>query len=128
MSDHYVGLPDQLYQAVRRQADAEDKTADALVIEWVAERVDDLESKSSQLDLFQQQAAAFQRMKPELLELYAGQYVAVRQGEVVASGKDKLDVSRQVRAQYGPGGYYVALVTVDEPRTVRMLSPRVVRE
>jgi hypothetical protein len=124
-----IELPQEIYEAVRRQAAAEQKSPDTLVVEWVSAILDAAKTERDEtLEAFQQEVASFHRLKSALLQQYAGEYVAVRQGEVVASGKEKLDVSRQVREQYGPGGYYVALVTPGPLRTVRMPSPRVTRE
>jgi hypothetical protein len=64
-------------------------------------------------------------LKPKLLKEYPGQYVAIHDGEVVANGGDKLEVSRQVREQFGQVVYYVELVSPDSPRTVRMPLVRV---
>lgn len=129
VTKNQVELPQEIYEAVRRQAAAQEKSPDALVAEWVSAHLDAASADNGEgLAAFRQQIAAFERMKPALLEQYAGQYVALRQGEVVASGEDKLDVSRRVREQFGPGGYYVAFVAPDAPRTVRMLSPRVIGE
>lgn len=129
MTKNHVELPQEIYEAVRRQAAAQQKSPDALVAEWVSSHLKATnKDNDEELAAFRQQVAAFEKMKPVLLEQYSGQYVALRQGEVVASGDDKLDVSSRVREQFGPGGYYVAYVAPDAPRTVRMLSPRVIRE
>lgn len=71
---------------------------------------------------FERELAAFERLKPSLMEQYAGQYVAVSHGKVVASGNVKLDVARKVRERYGAATFYVGRVTMDAPRTVRMPS------
>ncbi|MDT8307651.1 MAG: DUF5678 domain-containing protein [Anaerolineae bacterium] len=129
MTRNVIELPPEIYDAVRQQAAAEHKSPDTLVVEWVSAHLDSVRAdRDEELEAFQREVAAFQRLKPRLLEQYAGEYVAVRKGEVVANGKEKLDVSRQVRERYGPGGYYVALVTPGPLRTVRMPSPRVTRE
>lgn len=124
-----IELPQELYDAVRRQAAVQQKSPDTLVVEWVSAH---LEASATDRDEgrheIQNEIDAFERLKPTLLEQYPGQYVALRKGEVVASGNEKLAVSRRAREHYGPGGYYVALVTPGEPRIVRMLSPRVVRQ
>ena len=48
---------------------------------------------------FEQEVAAFERMKATLLMQYEGQYVAIYQGEVIANGEEKLKLLDEVRAQ-----------------------------
>ena len=121
-----IQLPQDLYDAVRKKAAAQKKTTDALVIEWVSEHLD--ESETSEItQLFEQEVAAFERMRFDLVAQYAGQFVAIYQGKVVASGSDKLALLDQVREQYGNVVCYIEKVASDSPRTVRMPSVRVVR-
>ena len=128
MIQNTIQLPQKIYEAVRRQAEAQRKTPDTLVVEWVSTHLE-TEGQTADDDLaaFEQEVAAFEAMKPALLRQYYGQYVAIHQGNVVASGDDKLEVSRQVRAQYGAVTYYVELVVEDTPRRARIPSTRVVR-
>lgn len=129
MKRNTIELPQEIYDAVCRQADAQQKSPDTLVAEWVSVHLDVAKTdKDEGLVAFEREIDAFERLKPTLLEKYVGQYVAIHQGEVVDSGENKLDVSRRVREQYGPASYYVELVTPDGPLTVRMPSPRVIRE
>jgi uncharacterized protein (DUF3084 family) len=121
-----IQLPQDLYDAVRKKAAAQQKTTDALVVEWVSEHLD--ESETSEItQAFEQEVAAFERMRADLLAQYAGQFVAIYQGQVVASGSEKLALLDQVRQQYGNVVCYIEKVAPDSPRTVRMPSVRVVR-
>jgi hypothetical protein len=121
-----VKLPQELYEAVRKKAAAQQKSTDDLVIEWVSEHLD--ESETSEItQAFEQEVAAFEQLRPALLEQYAGQYVAIYQGQVVASGDEKLALLDQVRERFGPIVCYIEKVSPDSPRTVRMPSVRVVR-
>lgn len=124
MAQNVIQLPQEIYEAVRRRAVAERKTADTLVTEWVAERLDEKSGEEDEgLTAFEQEIAAFEAMKPTLLEQYASQYVAIHQGKVVASGNNKLEVSHQAREQ-GLFDYYVELVAPDSPREIRVTSFR----
>lgn len=121
-----IQLPQDLYDAVRKKAAAQKKTTDALVIEWVSEHLD--ESETSEItQVFEQEVAAFERMRSDLLGQYAGQFVAIYQGQVVASGSEKLALLDEVREQYGNVVCYIEKVASDSPRTVRMPSVRVAR-
>lgn len=128
MAQNVIQLPQEMYEAVRQKAAAQHKSPDALVTEWVSTHLDIAKSdKDERLVAFEQEIAAFETLKPELLKQYPGQYVAIYQGKVVASGVDKHEVSRQVREQYGLVVYYVQLVS-PKPRTARIPSVWVTRK
>ena len=84
-----IQLPQDLYDAVRKKAAAQQKTTDALVTEWVSEHLDESET-SEMTQAFEQEVATFEQMRADLLTQYAGQFVAIYQGKVVASGSEKL--------------------------------------
>jgi hypothetical protein len=121
-----IKFPPALYEAVRQKAAAQQKTTDDLVIEWVSAHLG--ESETSEItQAFEQEVAAFEQLKPSLLKQYAGRYVAIYQGKVVASGDEKLALLDQVREQFGPIVCYIEKVSPDSPRTVRMPSIRLAR-
>lgn len=121
-----IQLPKDLYEAIHEKAVAQEKTAEALVIEWVSEHLD--ESETSEIThAFEQEVAAFEKLRPALLEQYGGQYVAIYQGKVIASGEEKLALLDSVRDRLGHIVCYIEKVTPDSPRTVRMPSVRVSR-
>lgn len=121
-----IQLPQEMYESVRRRALAQRKTTDDLVTEWVAERLEEptMNENTQALD---REIAAYERLKPTLLEQYMRQYVAIYQGQVVASGTDKLALVDQVRQRLGKVICYVEKVSTESPRTVRMPSVHVVR-
>lgn len=121
-----IQLPQDLYDAVRKKAAAQQKTTDALVTEWVSEHLDESET-SEMTQAFEQEVATFEQMRADLLTQYAGQFVAIYQGKVVASGSEKLALLDKVREQYGNVVCYIEKVAPDSPRTVRMPSVRVAR-
>ncbi len=121
-----IQLPQELYEALHMQAMAQQKTTEDLVIEWVAERLD--EPPMNEITrAFAQEVAAFERLRPTLLRYYPEQYVAIYQGEVVASGEEKLTVLDSVRERFGPVVCYIERVAPDSPRTVRMPSAHAAR-
>lgn len=122
-----IQLPQDLYETVRKQAKAQQKTADSLVVEWVSERVDETE-KSEINQAFEREIAAFEQLKPTLLEQYAGQYVAIYQGNVVGSGDEKLTLLHEVRERLGRVVCYIEKVVPISPRTVRIPSVRATRQ
>ncbi len=129
MTRNVIQLPEDIYKAVLKQASIQQKTPDILVTEWVASHINNGEtSEDETLFAFEREVEAFAAMKSELMRKYAGEYVAIHNGEVVATGEDKFQVSQQVREQLGQVIYYVELVSDDSPRTVRMPSFKVIRE
>jgi hypothetical protein len=116
-----VQLPKDLYEAVRKQAAMRQKTADALVVEWVAEKVEESETTEAD-EAFEREAAAFEALKPELLEQYVGQYVAIYQKQVVAVGADRLTLVKEVYNQFGEVPCYIEKVTTEPPRRIRIPS------
>jgi hypothetical protein len=56
----------------------------------------------------------FQRLLPELLKTYRGQYVVIHDGRVVDSGTDDLALALRFFAKHGNVPIHVGLVT-DEP-------------
>lgn len=68
--------------------------------------------------------SAFQKLLPGLLATSAGQFVAIHNGRVVASGGDKIRAAQQAYAQCGYVPIYVGHV-VDKPLPIsRIPTPR----
>jgi hypothetical protein len=65
---------------------------------------------------------AFERLLPELLGRYAGKYVAVRGGAVVAVGDTRVDAATAADRQPPGGRAYTRLVT-DRPQPVERVGP-----
>jgi hypothetical protein len=123
MRQNTIQLPPNLYEALRRKAAAQQKSPDSLVVEWLAPYLEaDGERSRDVIPAFEREVAAFEALKPSLLAQYEGQFVAIYREEVVASGSDKLALSRKVREMYGAVIYYIEKVTAETPRTVRMPS------
>ncbi|MCA9926515.1 MAG: hypothetical protein KC421_29300 [Anaerolineales bacterium] len=123
----HIQLPQSLYEAIRKEALAQKKTADALIAEWASERlatqkINDIASS------FEREVAAFEKMRPLLLQEYADKYVAIYQEKVIASGDEKLPLLHKVREELGNVICYIEKVTSDSPRTVRMPSAQIARQ
>ncbi len=76
---------------------------------------------------FEKEVNAFNRLKPQLLEKYAGKVVAIYQGQVIAVGSDKETVFNEVYSRYGEIICYLEWVEPETPRRIRMPSVHVVR-
>jgi hypothetical protein len=127
MNQNTIQLPPNLYDAVRQQAAAQHKSPDSLVGEWVSEQLEMVEADEAAA-AFEAEAAAFDRIKASLLAQFNGQYVAIYQGKVVASGPDRFELLRQVHQQFGPVPCYIDLIAPGHSiRRVRIPSVWVVK-
>ena len=77
-------------------------------------------------DAFEQERAAFERMKPELLRTHRGQVVAVYQGQVVRVGTDVAETLDAVYDEFGYVSCYVQRVE-ETARVYRLPHRKVVR-
>jgi len=75
---------------------------------------------------FEKQWQAFQRLKPELLEKYEGQWVGIVNEQVAVVGPSFDAVSRKIVQDYGNVAHCISQVT-RKPRMVRMTTRRVIR-
>ena len=80
----------------------------------------------AQMDAFEQERAAFERMKPELLRTHRDKVVAIYQGEVVQVGTDVAETLDAVYAQFGYVPCYVQRVK-EPPRIYKFPHRKVVR-
>ena len=116
-----IRLPQDLYEAVSERAKSQQKTANALVVEWLSEKIDESEMGQAN-EAFEQEAAAFESLKPSLLAQYLGQYVAIYQGQVVGSGDNRLTLVKEIYSRFGEVPCYVGKVSDKPPRRVRLPS------
>jgi hypothetical protein len=71
-----------------------------------------------------QERAAFAAMHVDLMTRYRNQYVAVHEGQVVASGGDKIRVALQAYQEHGHVPIYVGLVSDEPLPPARLPTPR----
>jgi hypothetical protein len=70
----------------------------------------DLQETRLPQDKFEREFQAFHQLLPQLLRNYRGQYVAIHDGRVVASGQDKVGVALRAYAEHGNVPICVRLV------------------
>lgn len=75
---------------------------------------------------FEEERAAFYRLKDDLHDTHEGQYVAILNGQVVDSGTDPVDVVMRVYTRFGYVPVYVGLVS-ERPEVVEFPSPEISR-
>ena len=78
-------------------------------------------------DKWERERRAFVHMLSDLLVTHRDQFVAVHEGQVVASGRDKIGVALQAYREYGHVSIYVGLVSDQPPSPARLPSPRTLR-
>ena len=71
------------------------------------------------LEAFEQEREAFERLKPELLHTHQGQWVAIYQGKVVEAGEDRSQVLDSVYNRFGYVPVYVQQVE-EQPRVYKL--------
>jgi len=75
---------------------------------------------SSPENKWQREFEAFQRLRPDLLRTYLGQYVVIHNGQVVDSGPDDLALALRFFAEHGKVAVHIGLVTVEPEAPVRI--------
>ncbi len=123
-----------LIDKLQRVADREQTTAQALLVQAVTEFLarEDVATEHNNVEqpynaeeihaAFLQEAEAFNRLKPQLLQEYRGKFVAIHGGQVVATGDDRMAVYGVVLETLGQVPCYIERVDVQAPRPKRMPS------
>lgn len=123
-----------LIDQLQRVADQEQTTADALLVqavtEFLARRETRMQPKEAEDSYdsaaihtaFEQEVAAFEQQKPQLLRMHPSKVVAIYQGRVVAVGDDRIQVHDEVMEKYGNVPCYIENVSENAPRLVRITS------
>ena len=120
----------ELVDRLAQIATAHNTTPDALLDQAVRELISTIDQGQPQTEPkhaqdfpeFMREVAAFERLKPELLEQYRGRVVAIHQGAVVAVGDNRMDVLGDVLEKLGPVPCYTENVEEQTPRKARITS------
>jgi hypothetical protein len=75
-------------------------------------------------DKWNRERRAFQRLRPSLLRTHLGKYVAIHEGKVVDSGKDKIALALRAYSRFGYVPIFVTQVLAEPAPPVRIPSPR----
>lgn len=82
------------------------------------------ETKDERLEQIEREQKAYEARHNHLLETYAGQYIAMRQGQVVDHDVDRVSLGRRVRARYGYEPILITPVRREACQTIVVRSPR----
>jgi len=77
------------------------------------------QKRRKDLEAFEREQQAFERLKPELLRTHRGQWVAIYQGKVVEAGQDRSQVLDSVYDRLGYVPVYVQQVE-QRPRVYKL--------
>jgi hypothetical protein len=114
-----IPVREELIRSVEKLAQEQGTNAEALVNEWI----------QRQLALAREQhiraeAARYRAQHSALLPRYAGQYIAMRNGEVLDHDPEIGPLYQRMRAQYGDEPVLITPVTSDPMPVINMRSPR----
>jgi hypothetical protein len=84
------------------------------------------EKRRKDLEAFEQEQQAFERLKPELLRTHRGQWVAIYQGKVVEAGQDRSQVLDNFYSRFGYVPVYIQQVE-EQPRIYKLPHRKVIR-
>jgi len=122
MNTNMITLQPELIEQVRWIVESERVTIEDFVNEAVRERLERLEDQKLETE-----ARAFERMHPQLVEQYLGQFVAVHDGQVVDADVDFEALFLRLQKRFGDIPVLIRLVGVKPILELRAPSPRLER-
>ncbi len=112
-----VQIPDKMAEEIRREAEAEGITTDAILeAAWRRYRAVLQRKKIHQEQTWWESLPLQKRMQ------YEGEYVAVHDKEVVDHDTDRVSLHKRVRAKYG--NIAVLVIPAEGPREIKVVSFR----
>ena len=117
-------LPQPLYQRVQQLARIHQQSLDAVLETAVVLAETQWPMNTADEEDMAQEEAAYQAMHPELMQRYAGQYVAIWHGELVGHDPDELTLLRRIEAEYGDEVVLLKQVRPLPEPVLRLRSPR----
>ena len=116
-----IPVRDDLVRSVEKLAESQGTNAETLVNSWIEQQLALAREQGIRAE-----AEQFRAQHAALLAAYAGQYVAMRQGEVIDHDHDGATLYRRVRARFGDEPVLVAPVNASPTPTYHLRSPRFV--
>lgn len=114
-----ITVRDDLFHSVEKLAQEQGTSAEALITEWI-------ERELAREQRIFEESERFQAQHSALLPKYTGQYIAMRNGDVIDHDADLGPLNQRIRERYGDEPVLITPV-MDEPiRVFNMRSPRLV--
>ena len=122
-----INIPQPLYQRVRRLARVRKRPLDDVLESAIQLAEETLSSVADDDILMSQEETAYQAMHAELTSLYADEYVAIHQGQLIDHDSDELALLRRLDSQYPNEIVLMKRVRPLPEPELRFRSPRFVR-
>jgi hypothetical protein len=114
-----VPLRDDLANQLKSEATRRHTTVEALANELLEEQL--WEAKRAKIN---EEAKHFRAQHAELLALYSGQHIAMRDAIVIDHDSDLVALNNRIRIQYGDEPILIAPVTSELIQTIKILGAR----
>lgn len=114
-----VPLRSNLADQLQNEATRRHTSVEALANDWLEEQL--WQAKRKKID---EEAERFRAQHAQLLARYDGQFVAMRDGEVIDHDSDLVTLHQRVRAQYGDEPILISPVTSEPMQTIKVLGAR----
>lgn len=122
-----VTIPQAVYDRVKQLAILRNQKVADLLAEAIALVEADMATPSDEQRMAREEAA-YQTMYDELKTKYAGEYVAIFNGQLIDHDSDELALLRRLDVQYPDDIVLMRKVSAEPEPDLRMRSPRLIRE
>jgi hypothetical protein len=122
-----VTIPQAVYDRVKQLAILRNQKVADLLAEAIALVEADMATPSDEQRMAREEAA-YQTLYDELKTKYAGEYVAIFNGQLIDHDSDELALLRRLDAQYPDDIVLMRKVSAEPEPDLRMRSPRLIRE
>jgi acetolactate synthase regulatory subunit len=122
MSTSPIALQPDLAERVRRITRSKGATVEDFVNQAVREHLEQLEEQRLEAEI-----QAFERMHPQLVKQYLGQFVAVHEGQMVDTDVDFETLFLRLEKYLGDVPVLIRLVSAEPTLELRAPSPRLER-
>ncbi len=124
-----LDIPPEIYHraqriARQRRSDVQSVLLDSIDLDDETGRMPD--AASSEDDAMWREELAFQRLHPELVKRYLGEYVAVLDGQVIDHDRDQVALYKRIRQRYPDQFVLISPVTKNPVEEYVFRSPRIV--
>lgn len=116
-----ITIPEETYEKAQQIAEAESQPLEEVLVNSI--QISNRRYQA-QTDALEKERDAYLAMHSQLLESYAGQYVAIYQGKLLDYDADYGALSERVRTKYPKTTIWVSQVTPEPIQTIWVRSPR----
>ncbi|CUS04058.2 protein of unknown function [Candidatus Promineifilum breve] len=115
-------LPDTVYRQVEATARRNQRTVIDVLTDTVTQAFDSIFDISPDREKMEEEQAAYERQREEIIAQYEGEYVAVHGGKMVDHDPDEIALLRRIDANYPKDVVHMRLVTRQPDRELRVTS------